>query len=270
MIDKDEAASGALRRAALATLVLAHMLFAGTAALAQAPAGPARVAVLSLIGERLLIVGSNMSTGSRLDRNAREFIDLPADDFDLTTARDFELRARREKPGTALVAIRSRDKVLREMQEDVLAGRREVKDLAARLRPALGPQGITHLVLVTKYRGDARIRIADGAIGLGRLEGLGFYVDRWTPMVRADIGARGSGFLAPFAYFTATLLEVATLEVLAQASAAEAAAFGTTDAPGATHPWDALDAEQKTKALREFVRRGLEQVVPKIAARLPG
>jgi hypothetical protein len=31
-----------------------------------------------------------------------------------------------------------------------------------------------------------------------------------------------------------------------------------------------LNAEQKTAALRQFVRQGLETIVPRIAAKLPG
>lgn len=269
-MDKDELIFRARRRAMLAAIVSAHLLVAAPAALAQAPAKPARIAVLSVIGDRLLVVGSQMATGTHRDNNLRSFVDLPADDFDLTTARDLEARVRREKPAAPIVAVRSRDRGLRELQEEVLAGRRPVKDLAERLRPALQPQGITHLVLVTKHRGEARIRVANGTLGMGRLEGLGFYVDRWTPLESVDALARGSGFLAPFAYFTVTLLDLGTLGVLAQEEVQEALAYDAAAMPGAVHAWDALGAEEKTVALRQAVQRGLDTAVPRIVPKLPG
>ncbi len=261
--------SASRRRAALAGLAaLLCAALAGLAA-AQAPAGGPRVAVLSLIGDRLLIVERQMRTGSHVDRNTRDFVDLPTDVLDLRAAKDFEDMLRQAKPGVQAAAIRSRDPALKALQQEVVEGSRPARDIAERLRPALQAQGFTHLALLTRQRGAAKIRVADGSIGVGRLEGLGFYVDRWALLQREDTGQVGSGYVAPFAYYRATVVDLASGAVLAEAYTGEAAAFSTNRSDTATNAWDAMTAEEKTASLGQFVRLGLQGIVPALAGKIP-
>jgi len=90
------------RRTLIRALALAALAFPALAA-AQ-PAAP-RVAALSLVGDRLLVVGSQMSTGSRLDRNAREVVALPDDGLDIAAAREAERAAKAIRPGLDIVPI---------------------------------------------------------------------------------------------------------------------------------------------------------------------
>jgi hypothetical protein len=56
----------------------------------------------------------------------------------------------------------------------------------------------THLIVLTKYRGEARLQAAQFNLDSGKLAGLGFYVDRQYRLSRTDTGQRGIGFPAPF------------------------------------------------------------------------
>lgn len=255
------------RRTLIRALALAALAFPALAA-AQ-PAAP-RVAALSLVGDRLLVVGSQMSTGSRLDRNAREVVALPDDGLDIAAAREAERAAKAIRPGLDIVPIRSRDPAVRSLHDEVVAGNRSLRDLAERVAPTLAPQGITHLLVLTRHRGEARIRVSDGAIGIGRLEGLGFYVDRWSRLRTADAGgSSGLGFLAPFAYFRASLVDLRTLAVLGEEVSALAEALLTVETGQGVHPWDTLTAAEKSAALERYTARGLEAALPALLAKLP-
>ncbi|MCM2328631.1 MAG: hypothetical protein NDI88_12130, partial [Lysobacter sp.] len=166
--------------------------------------------------------------------------------------------------------VRSRDPAVRNLHEDVVAGDRGLREVVERVRPLLLSQGFTHLLLLTRHRGEGRIRTADSTIGIGRLEGLGFYVDRETRMPAAQPGEAGApGFVAPFACLRANLVELGTLAVLGEEATLEAEAVTTAGAAESAHPWDALSADEKTAALGRFTARGLEAVVPRVLARLP-
>ena len=123
-----------------------------------------------------------MSAGSGPERIRRDWLQLPNDDLDIATARELERQAKAAVPGLAVTAVRSRDPAVRNLHEDVVAGDRGLREVVERVRPLLLSQGFTHLLLLTRHRGEGRIRTADGTIGIGRLEGLGFYVDRETRM----------------------------------------------------------------------------------------
>ncbi len=244
--------------------VLALTAFAATAA-AAAP----RVAVLSPLGDRVLVVGSEISTGSHLDRNRRDRVALPSDYLDIAAATAFGREAGGARAGLEIVPVRTRDAVARQMQDDVVAGRRPATDIAARLSPGLAAQGFTHLVLLTRHRGDARIRVPNGTIGTGRLEGLGFYVDRYSSLRDIQDGDAGLGFLAPFAYVRASLVDLRTGALLAEEASQEAEAIPTLAAKDGAHPWDVLGPDEKAGALAEFTARGLAIVAPRLLARLP-
>lgn len=255
------------RRAFLCVLALT----AGARALAAPPApdGP-RLAALSLVGDRLLIVGSPVSAGSGPERNRRDWLQLPNDDLDIATARELERQAKAAVPGLAVTPVRSRDPAVRNLHEDVVAGDRGLREVVERVRPLLLSQGFTHLLILTRHRGEGRIRTADGTIGIGRLEGLGFYVDRETRLPAGQAGeAGGPGFVAPFACLRASLVELGTLAVLGEEATLEAEAVTTAGAAESAHPWDALSADEKTAVLGRFTARGLEAVVPRVLAKLP-
>lgn len=255
------------RRAFLCVLALT----AGARSMAAPPsAHRPRLAALSLVGDRLLIVGSRMAAGGTPDPNRKDWLLLASDDLDVATARELERQAKAVVPGLEVTSVRSRDPAVRNLHEDVVAGDRGLREVVERLRPMLLSQGFTHLLLLTRHRGEGRIRTADGTIGIGRVEGLGFYVDRETRLPAGEAGEPGGpGFLATFAYLRAYLVELGTFAVLGEETSLEAEAVMTVGAAESAHPWDALSADEKTAALGRFTARGLEAVVPQVLEKLP-
>jgi hypothetical protein len=214
------------------------------ALLAAAPLGALAVearkyAALSLLGDRLLIVTHEMATGSRRDTNQRQFVELQDASLDraATGAIADALRAARATMDAVDVsALSIRDAQLFDLGQDALDDGDAGDALIAALRAKLGRVDATHLVLATKYRHASMLRLAAGHVGSGRLEGLGFYIDTTFKTRRSDTGERGTGFLAPFAYFRLSLVDLATWKVVREervlgSSVQSAARAGLTPSP---------------------------------------
>jgi hypothetical protein len=247
----------------LAALFLAFGALAGTAAVA-AP----KVAAISLLGDRLLVVGSQMQTGSRIDRNSKDYLPTNSTELDTATVLAFEREAKALRPQLDLVLLRASDATVHAIQDDVVAGKRDQRELLSAIAPLARRAGATHLVLFIKSRADVRIQMADGSIGAGFVEGLGFYIDRWTQVRRLDSGQEDAGVLAPFAYFKAVLVELDGLKVVGEESSHVARALYGKDSKAKLDPWDFLTANEKVQALAALSGEGLQKMVPRVLARL--
>lgn len=249
-------------------LALALAATATTAAFAAEP--PRKVAALSLIGDRLLVVGSQMQTGSRLDRNQKEVLALATDELDTATVLEFERLAKARNPNLDIVLLRARDKSVHELQDAVVEGKRDQRELLSAIAPLARRAGATHLVLFTKSRGEAQIRVDDGSIGSGFVDGLGFYVDRWSRTRRTNEGQAEVGILAPFAYFKAVLVDLEGLRVITEETSHQAQALYAKNVveAQAQDPWNYLTAPEKVQALKVLSGEGVQKVVPKVLGRL--
>jgi hypothetical protein len=209
-------------------------------------------AIMSLVGDGLLIVHQDISTGSRLDRNAREFvaINTPALDNAMVIAVEDGLRARDRSVKTVLLA--ARDPGLFTLQSRGLEEARGLALLLPVLRPIAQSAGATHLVLAAKYRDETRVLMAEGHVGAGRIEGVGFYLDDNMRVENRDTGAASQGYIAPFAYFSVSLVELSSGALLAQQVVREAHGISSQ---AAAIPWNALTAEQKIRMLQDLMRR---------------
>jgi hypothetical protein len=120
-----------------------------------------------------------------------------------------------------------------------------------------------YLVLVTKYRGDTRIGLADGSVGNGKLNGLGFYLDHETRLLQTNDGDSGQGFVAPYAYLTVSLIDLATTTVLRSESVSASMVASVTSKTD-SDPWGLLTAEKKVDLIDRLIRNTLEDVVPRL------
>lgn len=246
--------------------------FGATAALAQAPAaapkGTPKVAVLSLIGDRLLVVGGQMQTGSRLDKNKKDIIPLQTDDLDTATVIAFDKQAQALRPQLEIVLLRAKDASIHQLQDDVIAGKRDARELLVAVAPLARRAGATHLVLFTKSRGEAKVRVDDGSIGSGFVDGLGFYVDRWVRTQKTAEGYAEVGILAPFAYFKAVVVDLDGLKVVGEETSHQARALFAKNINEARDPWDYLSAGEKVDALKALSGEGVQQLAARVLARL--
>ena len=234
------------------------------AACAAARAEP-RYAVLSLLSDRLTIVTHDTSTGTHLDRNRREVMPLPGHQLDknMVLALDDALRAAGVKSGGVLLF--TTDPAIFSRQAQLLDDANGTAQLLDAVRPVVKGANATHLVLATKYRHDARLKVADGYVGNGSLDGLGFYIDRtYEPLRTGTVGAT-PGYLAAFTYYKLALIDLATGQVLREVPVfASESRLGTEGVSG--DPWDSMSSEDKVAVLSKLLRAEAPQAVARMLA----
>ena len=211
-----------------------------------------KYAVLSLIGDRFLVVSHVTETGTRVDRDRRDLIELPERSLDGVIAGDLRKSIQSLKPGAEVVML-GPTRGLYASQEPVTDDP-DVMPVVTRVRPALEAAGVTHLVLVTKVRHEAMLRFENGWVGSGKLEGVGFYLDHDLLTQDREQKDIGRGFLAPFAYFRVTLVDVQRGSVLGKRDVFESNSINAGRSPSLM-VWESLSSGQKVSAIRTLVAR---------------
>lgn len=222
-------------------------------------------AVLSLVGDEMMIVQREMQTGSHLDTNSRQSVTMPDATIDRAMLLAVDDAVRRAEPGaqTSLLVSRRQavyDAVARALDKGSTAAAFEaVRSVVATAK------GATHLILVTKYRGPTRVRIANGTIGHGTLEGVGFYVDYGSTARSYLTSDAERGVISPYAYMRISLIEIASGKVLAEERVLGSKAH-TVDAGTIGDAWNVLTAQEKDRRLQEVLREEAARVVPTVIA----
>ncbi|RZL40396.1 MAG: hypothetical protein EOP35_01005 [Rubrivivax sp.] len=245
-----------LWRVGLAAL---SVLLAGAASAAAVT----KVGVMSVLGGEIQLVIRAPTTGTRVDRNAKE--SLKAEGFEKFVLLTTVDAVRREGLGEALVLARPANGSM-PWQRDGQAV------LVTRpLLQAAQAAGLSHLLLIQPARAEAKLQMFRTATGAGQLEGLGFYIDTALPVQNVSDNEWRTGFLAPYAYFDMYLVDVATLDLQAEHRAR--ASIATSDAGRqANDAWQALSNERKVEVLQHLIREEVDKALhewalPKAPAR---
>ncbi len=228
------------------------------AEVAKPAASEKTYAAVSLISDALEIVVARGETGSNVPTKVNR-IALPTPDFD--NAALLAIREVFEKKGTEkpVVLLRSTEKMYSE-QKDILSDTK-FKGVAG-LDAALSASKVTHLVLVTKYRDKAILKLSNMSVGSGRLQGLGFYLDYQLKVQNNKDFERGEGFIAPYAYFKVSLIDVATSTVTKEVNVTAGKVMGSsTNTAGNSDPWGSLSDVEKAKLFREMVQAEVSKAV---------
>jgi hypothetical protein len=242
----------------LRTAILSAWLALSTAAFADADR---RYAILSLVGDKITVVARANVTGSPRDRNTKQVLPLPTREIDDAAALAVEAELRRLDPKAAPILLAARDPALHAEQQRMLDEDSTTAALLGSVRALAAEAGATHLLLVAKLRHEATLRVADGSTGSGKVDGVGFYIDRTLRMRRSDTGQVSEGYLAPFAYFSVSLIDLRSGEILGREHGlASITLSAARSARG--DPWDALSAEQKVRSLQSLIRRETARIVP--------
>ena len=250
------------RRRLLATPLL--LLPALLHAQANGDAPRRRYAVISLVGDKMYVVVYQTQTGTTLDANRRESVSLGDSYFDAAALLAAEAAVGKAEPGAAVALLRARSASLYEMQDKLIEGSKLV--VPDELADALQESRATHLILFTKYRTEARLRELHGTTGAGKLEGLGYYVDPVLHMRRSDTGEHGIGFLAPYVYIKAALIDLASLKLLDEVAITASTTLSAARNKHGTDPWTTLSSTEKLEHLRSMLTREIERVVPALVA----
>jgi len=250
------------RRHVLAALFAATL---ASGAAAQPAPTPQRYAVLSAIGDQMTVVRARTQTGSRLDRNDHQGAALPDSALDRLVLKHVDGALKRSVPSADVAALAVASGRLLDVQRQALSRNRPSDAMARAFADVLPAGGADRLLLVIKHRAEASIPVAGGNIGLGRLEGAGFYVDRVTLLRSPDTGLIGTGFLAPFAYVRLVLAD-ASGRVLAERVIEAAESFHMSDARAGLQPWDMMTPDEKVAALDRLLQRQIESELPRLFA----
>lgn len=247
--------------------VLAALLLSLLSAAAAAAQGDSGYAVLSLLSDQLtIVVRSDSTTGSNIDRNRHVALAVPGHVLDkrMVLAMDDALRASGAK--SAPVLLFTTDAGIFEREAQLLDAGQGTASLLEVVRPVLRGVDARYLVVATKYRHDANLRLANGSVGSGTLSGLGFYVDRQVESYEYGGDNRvGTGFIAAYAYFMLSLIDLQTGKVVREMPVmGSQLALGYRSDTG--NPWDAMTAEQKMAALERVLRLETRRVMPELIA----
>lgn len=251
-------------KGAVKALAIAWSLAAAVAHAADAMPAAHRYAALSLIGDAVDIVTHQVTIGSNRDRNRHEPVATPDAVFDRAVLLAVDATLRKLEPGTAVTMLATRSPHLYTDQDKLVVDSHVV--LPPEIASVLAQSGATHLVLATKHRDEARLQAADRNIGSGKLEGIGFYVDRSLPTRQFEGGARGYGFLAPFAYIKLRWIDVASGRILREQIVEATTTISAARGESGYDPWQALSAEEKMEALRAMIYREVARAVPTLLA----
>jgi hypothetical protein len=225
---------------------------------------PPSLAIYSQVAREIFVIQAQPTVGSRLDTNSVMRIPVQQGALDqlVVVAAGREVKQRVAASRSWLVAPTDED--LFEHLQTATAGSRVA--VPADMAEALREQRSTHLLLFTRYRSDAKLAARYGSEGSGQLSGLGYYVDQSTEMISADTGMVGRGFLAPYAYFRVTLIDVPTMTVIRTRTTTAGWVLSAARATISTQPWDVLTAQQKIDTLRDLLKAEVERLLPEILA----
>lgn len=231
---------------------------------AQPPPLPA-IAVYSQLAREVSVVQFQESIGTRINNNVRQRIPVPDGALDKVVVVLAGQALRQAMPTVNPWLVAPTDEDLFDALQNASEGSKVA--IADDMMAALKERGSTQLLLFTRFRAEATLRTTDSREGTGQLEGLGFYVDTSTRMKRGDTNEVGIGFLAPYAHFRSTLVDVATQRVLRTQTTTEGYVLSSARAQGSTHAWDVMTPSQKMSTLRDMLTTEIRRVVPELMAK---
>jgi hypothetical protein len=247
--------------------MLRRSFAAGLGALAlsaRAQGGARSFAVVSEFARDINVVVFQESTGTRLGNNLNDKIPVTGGAFDklaLTSAKQSIDKGERGAPVWLIAPL---DSDLIDARTVFVEG--GVVKLPDDLTAAMKERGTTHLVTFTRLRDQANLRAVNGRQGTGTLEGLGFYIDRLTEVKNQATLTTTTGFIAPYLYMRASLIDARSGKVLAMRRIVEGEILAAAHAEQGRDPWNVMRPEEKIRHLSELVQREIGKAVPELLA----
>ncbi len=236
--------------------LLACALVLAAGAFASAPAHAQKYAVISLVGDRMQLAFAPGVEGQPVDRIERRYVQFEDTTIDRAALLAANEQVKKLKPGSEPVLLQAFER----SYFDTSAGTASIIEW---IRQLVKDRKVTHVILVTKLVYGGIPQMQKPYVGSGDLEGVGFFVGREPPPAGADPNGAGPGFLAPFAYFTLSLVELASGRVLREEKGLASRAISAT-ATDTGNPWDALSGTEKVAALTDMIRKEIATLMPKL------
>ncbi len=211
-------------------------------------------AIVSLVGDQIEIVQHVPGVGSSVDQNKKTLLPVTNGSIDKAFLGAADRAIEKTQAGSKSVMLLASDPALYQAQNRMIEENAPVTVLLERLRPLVAQANATHLLLFTKLRHEARFPLGNYEVGSGMIEGTGFYVDRILMTRMADSSDNARGFLAPYAYFEVTLLDLTASTIVKSRTV-----LGRTNYSAARgdsgEAWDALSDTEKVNVLMRIAKR---------------
>lgn len=242
-------------------------LLSVVASAAHAQQAPHSYAILSLIGDSLSIHTVRQAVGLVPGAN-KIVVDYPSSALDQTALAVADRAIRAAAPDASPTLMMSQDIELYKAQNAMFDAPAANKGNRDYLLGLLREHKVSHLVLITKLRNNAALKLVNSSSAAGTLEGLGFFVDDTLEVRNTDTRETRNGIVAPFAYIQMRLLDAATLEVVGTVEATESSAVAkpsTTD--DATGTWGAIGNADKLNYLRNLINVAVTDGMPALLSK---
>lgn len=231
-------------------------------AAAQAQADTRSFGIYSELAREVSIVVFQEATGSNLSNNLRDRIQVPNGAMDVVALIAMKDTLAESGVKTAPWPIAPLDTDLFDATGDFSEG--ATVKIPADLADEGRKRGISHLLLLTRVRGDAKLKSGNGTLGVGKLEGLGFYVDRQTPLRLEGTMKTGNGFIAPYVYMRLTMLDAKSGKVVRSKVVTSGFVISPAESATNVHPWEVMTAKQKIDAVSNLMRDEVRRVLPEV------
>lgn len=246
------------------TVFCAALLLASTGHTAT----PRKYGILSLAGDAISTVTYVPDIGTKLNPNDVQTYPMLANtSFDETAIRTASAAIKKLEPDATPFLMLSTDAELHQTQNAIFDSPAANQGNRDYLKSLWKDKGITHLILVTKYRADAELRFMQQSEGTGKIEGLGFYMDNRARVTSfgKDGNHSSDGVLMPYVYVKLRLVNAETLEPEREVRQKQSQLVTyAPDADRAVRTWDALTAKQKIVYLDELLQEAVNEAVPKL------
>lgn len=240
---------------------------AGAGQAAAQRAGISRLGVFSLLGDGLQIAVPGAMTDTRLDRTLRETLPTREIGFDQQALRAVTEVMARERPQAQLQMFRATTPLAMAEQRLVADGAARA-ELPAWIIEAINSARLSHVLLLTRARGEAAFRVEDGfTVGRGVIEGIGFYLDSDTDLKNRETGRPSQGFLGAYAYIRVQLMDATSGNIVGSHDIRASEVHAGRADTEAENVWNALTPTEKVDVLRELVRSNVQRVMPLVLAR---
>lgn len=216
------------------------------------------VGVFSLLGDSVQVtVSTDAPKDTRIERTERYVVEAKGIGFDNIALRALRDALKTAQPQAVVELYKAPTPLAPEEQRAVAEGAASA-ELPAWIVQTINAQRHSHIILVTRNRGEVNIRTANGiAIGRGVAMGIGYYIDTLYEVRDLQTGAMSAGALAPYVHVRLTLMDAQSGAVLRTYELREGLLVGDRQGKGSSDPWSFLNGEQKVTTLRNQAEIGL-------------
>lgn len=219
-----------------------------------------RIAVISLLGNKMTAITQQVTVGSRIDQNLQDSYDLPNGLLDSTVLVAVNTALTKSDAKIVPLMLKMPSPTVFGDPPKLFEGDRFVPP--SMLDATLKQVKASHLLLVTPHRAPVNIQAERDGLGTGMLEGVGFYIDRFSKMQSVQNAQQSIGYLAPYTYYKLQLIDMNKGVVERQRIVARAVAVVSGKGAGVSDPWDILSSVEKVQVLLNALNETIAATVP--------